>query len=81
MVIYVISFMTVFNYVPIVMVCSNGFSFVTTSSLSSNTHTFMYYNKNLITTLDTLRLQKEMIARVKLKHNLATNNLAGLTNT
>lgn len=68
------------NYVPIVLVCSNGFSFVITSSLSSNTHTFMYYNKHLITTLDTLRLQKEMIARARMKHNVATNNLVGLSN-
>jgi len=60
--------MNTFNYIPIVIVCYGGFSFVTTNSLTSNTQTFMYSNKNLITTLDTLRLQKEMMARVKLKN-------------
>jgi hypothetical protein len=61
--------MNTFNYIPIVIVCSGGFSFVTTNSLTSNTHTFMYANKYLITTLDTIRLQKEMMARNAMKNS------------
>ena len=68
-----------FNYIPIVIVCSNGFSFVTTNLLSSNTNTFMYSNKCLLTTMDTMRLQKEMIVKVRMKHSKSLNNLSGLT--
>jgi hypothetical protein len=73
--------MTLFNYKPIVMVCSNGFSFVTTSSLTPNTYSFMFTNKYLITTLNTIRLQKEMATRSKIKHSTSSKNLDGLSNT
>lgn len=71
--------MAPFKYIPIVIVCSNGFSFVTTNLLSSNTHTFMYSNKCLVTTMDTMWLQKEMIVKARMKHSKSLNNLSGLT--
>jgi hypothetical protein len=60
---------------PIVMVCGNGIYFRSTPSLSTNTYTFMFANKYVITTFDNIRIQKEMAAKNALKRSQTAQEL------
>jgi hypothetical protein len=69
-----------FNSKPIIIVCTTGNCFRSSHSLTSNTTTFMYANKCLITTMDVIIKQQELAARNALKTSQSINNLQGLGN-
>lgn len=48
-----------------IFVLSNGMTIKSTPSLSTNTCTFMYIHKCMITTTSALRVQRKMIANKK----------------
>ena len=52
----------------ILIVCGNGKCFRSAQTFTTNTCTFMYTNKSILTTMDTLRIQQQqMDARNALK--------------
>ena len=63
---------------PIVIVYS-GKSFRSTYSLTPNTWTFMYMNKNSLTTADVIRIHQEMVARKNLQRSQSCRSLHGLS--
>lgn len=63
---------------PIIIVYSSK-SFRSTHSLTPNTWTFMYMNKNSLTTADVIRIHQEMVARKTLQKTQSSRNLHGLS--
>jgi hypothetical protein len=63
----------------IIIVCGNGKCFRSTPSLSANSFTFMYINKYAITTMDIIRIQREMIARNAIKRSQTAQQLYKLS--
>jgi hypothetical protein len=59
-----------------ILVLSNGKTIHSTPSLSTNTCTFMYMNKSIITTMEALRLQQQQIeARNAIKRSQSAQQL------
>ena len=63
----------------ILIVCGNGKCFSSAQTLSTNTSTFMYMNKSIITTMDVLRLHKQQVARNALKRSQSDKELYKLS--
>jgi len=63
----------------IILLCGNGKCFRSTPSLSANSYTFMFANKYVITTMDVLRIQREMVARNALKRSQSAQELYKLS--
>jgi len=63
----------------ILIVCGNGKCFSSSRILTTNSCTFMYMNKSIITTLDILRLQQQHAARNALKRTQTVNELHKLS--
>jgi len=54
----------------ILIVCGNGKCFSSAQTFTANTCTFMYMNKSILTTMDTLRIQQQqMEARNAIKRS------------
>jgi exosome complex RNA-binding protein Rrp4 len=57
-----------------IIVCSNGNMFMSTPTLSTNTWTFIYMNKNNLTTFDvykkTQKKYEQYLKRVQSSHNI-----------
>ena len=64
---------------PIILVCGNGKHFRSTPSLSTNSYTFMFVNKYVITTMEVLRIQQQMVLRNSLKRSQSAKELYKLS--
>ena len=63
----------------ILIICGNGKCFSSTRILTANSSTFMYMNKSILTTLDTLRLQQQQVARNAIKRSQSAKELYKLS--
>jgi hypothetical protein len=63
----------------IIIVCGNGKWFRSAQTLTTNSSTFMYMNKSIITTMDVLRLQQQLAARNALKRSQSVKELYKLS--
>jgi hypothetical protein len=60
----------------ILIVCGNGKCFSSAQTFTTNTCTFMYMNKSIVTTMEALRLQQQqMEARNAIKRNQSAQQL------
>ena len=60
----------------ILIVCGNGKCFSSAQTFTTNTCTFMYMNKSIVTTMEALRLQQQqMEARNAIKRSQSAQQL------
>jgi len=61
----------------ILIVCGNGKCFSSAQTFTTNTCTFMYMNKSIVTTMESLRLQQQqqMDSRNAIKRNQSAQQL------
>jgi hypothetical protein len=60
----------------ILIVCGNGKCFSSAQTFTTNTCTFMYMNKSIVTTMEALRLQQQqMDARNAIKRSQSAQQL------